>query len=367
MHIEKEGNMRVRYRSSVSFLIILSVVLLYGSVQTQTPCCDKAGDANNDGKIGIGDAVYLMHIFNGGPAPTCMQEGDANADGFVNVADVVFLDNYIFKGGPAPVCGPETPPGPIPSSEQVHLYWDIIRTSSGAVVDTLITGQLYTLRLGIENSILLRGIGFGFRVFSSDVASMHWQMRPDNPSWVNYSIVPGCRMDPVSTVWDVAFLFSHFDMDSNLPDRFVLGGASTFGGLAAGPRQVMITIPFTPDSVSPDVRTLCIDSSAGSYGEGADFVFADAAGQGLRPVLEWPLGGRCWVVRIPVGFAGDPNGDGLTNVGDVVYLVNYIFKSGPAPDPLLNSDANCDGKINIGDCVYLINFVFKSGPRPCPL
>ncbi|MCP4568163.1 MAG: hypothetical protein GY841_11350 [FCB group bacterium] len=28
-------------------------------------------------------------------------------------------------------------------------------------------------------------------------------------------------------------------------------------------------------------------------------------------------------------------------------------------------DTNCDGSINIGDAVYLINYIFKSGPAPC--
>ena len=62
---------------------------------------------------------------------------------------------------------------------------------------------------------------------------------------------------------------------------------------------------------------------------------------------------------------GDANGDGTPNVGDVVFLVAYVFKGGPAPDPLDSGDANCDGSVNVGDAVYLINFVFKGGPAPC--
>ncbi len=62
---------------------------------------------------------------------------------------------------------------------------------------------------------------------------------------------------------------------------------------------------------------------------------------------------------------GDANGDGAVSVGDPVYLVNYVFKGGPAPDPLEGGDANCDGSVNVGDAVYLINYVFRSGPVPC--
>lgn len=62
---------------------------------------------------------------------------------------------------------------------------------------------------------------------------------------------------------------------------------------------------------------------------------------------------------------GDANGDDFPNVGDAVFLINYVFKSGPPPDPLDAGDANCDIIVNIGDAVYLINYVFKGGPAPC--
>ncbi len=62
---------------------------------------------------------------------------------------------------------------------------------------------------------------------------------------------------------------------------------------------------------------------------------------------------------------GDADGNGSISVADAVYLVNYIFKGGPAPDPLGSGDANCDGTINVADAVYLINYIFKGGPEPC--
>ncbi len=61
---------------------------------------------------------------------------------------------------------------------------------------------------------------------------------------------------------------------------------------------------------------------------------------------------------------GDANGDGATNVGDVVTIINYVFKGGPAPDPMRSADANGDGDVNVGDAVFLINFIFKGGPPP---
>lgn len=62
---------------------------------------------------------------------------------------------------------------------------------------------------------------------------------------------------------------------------------------------------------------------------------------------------------------GDANGDKKVNVGDAVYLINYIFKSGSAPAYAQMGDANCDNRINVGDVVFLINYIFKGGAAPC--
>jgi hypothetical protein len=63
-------------------------------------------------------------------------------------------------------------------------------------------------------------------------------------------------------------------------------------------------------------------------------------------------------------ICGDANGDRQVNVGDAVYLINFVFRSGPPPVPLCSGDANGDKQANVGDAVYLINHVFKSGPPP---
>jgi len=61
---------------------------------------------------------------------------------------------------------------------------------------------------------------------------------------------------------------------------------------------------------------------------------------------------------------GDADGDGDIDVADAVHVINYIFKGGPAPDPVDAGDANCDGDVNVGDAVYVIGYVFKGGPEP---
>ena len=64
-------------------------------------------------------------------------------------------------------------------------------------------------------------------------------------------------------------------------------------------------------------------------------------------------------------LCGDANGDGSAGVGDAVYLINYAFRGGPAPQPMESGDANSDGASNVADAVYLISYVFRGGPAPC--
>jgi hypothetical protein len=64
-------------------------------------------------------------------------------------------------------------------------------------------------------------------------------------------------------------------------------------------------------------------------------------------------------------LCGDADADGAVTVVDAVYLVNYIFVDGPAPQPLEVGDVNCDQSINIADAVYLVGYIFADGPTPC--
>ncbi len=63
---------------------------------------------------------------------------------------------------------------------------------------------------------------------------------------------------------------------------------------------------------------------------------------------------------------GDVNSNGSVTISDVVFLVNYLFNSGPDPVPApIVGDANCDSMVSITDAVYLINYLFRDGPPPC--
>ena len=65
------------------------------------------------------------------------------------------------------------------------------------------------------------------------------------------------------------------------------------------------------------------------------------------------------------GQCGDSNSDGSCNVSDAVYIINYVFTGGDAPDPMWQADVNCDSSCNVSDAVYIINYIFTQGNAPC--
>lgn len=64
-------------------------------------------------------------------------------------------------------------------------------------------------------------------------------------------------------------------------------------------------------------------------------------------------------------LCGDVTRDDSADLGDVVFLVNCVFKYGPLPDPITDGDLNCDGNCNIGDAVYMVNYIFRDGTDLC--
>lgn len=71
------------------------------------------------------------------------------------------------------------------------------------------------------------------------------------------------------------------------------------------------------------------------------------------------------ISRIGFYIPGDLNLDGQTNLSDLIWLVNYVFKGGSPPDPeLWIGDLNADCKVNLADIIYFVNYLFKTGPKP---
>ncbi len=79
------------------------------------------GDASNDGKVDIADAITVLnYLFGWKSNPSCFDAADANDDGAIQISDPIALLAYLFTNGtlPAPggrVCGTDATPDGLPA------------------------------------------------------------------------------------------------------------------------------------------------------------------------------------------------------------------------------------------------------------
>jgi len=151
---------------------------------------------------------------------------------------------------------------------------------------------------------------------------------PNNLTWVERTDMLAASTDPVAASWYTAkFILTPIARYPNQTDPDLPGG--TYGNIL--PRWAA----FLADSGG----FACTKDSS-------EISVYDRAILGSEPIC------------------GDANGDGSLDVGDVVYLVTYLYRGGPAPEPLWVGDCNCDGVTNVGDVVYLVTYFYRGGDPP---
>jgi len=109
--------------------------------------------------------------------------------------------------------------------------------------------------------------------------------------------------------------------------------------------------PLSPEDPAPDYR-----DNQFSDTDGIPYIFpTEGMGFGQIHILD------------DTPYCGNIDGKAGINILDVVFLINYKYKSGPAPNPLSLADVDGVNPVNILDVVHLINFIYKDGPNPaCP-
>lgn len=131
----------------------------------------------------------------------------------------------------------------------------------------------------------------------------------------------------------------------------IAGATVTFGGKPAS--AVTVQNPYS--------LTCTVPSSAPGFT--AVVVTNTAASLASTPLVN---GFR---FMMPAFTRGDVNIDGVIDVFDMTYLLDYIFSDGPPPLPVAeagNVDGDPAGMIDVFDLTYLIDYIFSGGPAPPP-
>jgi hypothetical protein len=141
--------------------------------------------------------------------------------------------------------------------------------------------------------------------------------------------------------------------------------------ISGGRHQVDFGFP-APDSIVDRTYVVTaqkIEAERDVCDAKASFTMVEVvAPEGELQMIAFVDSARQWVANNPLILCGDVNADGSVELGDIVYLINFVFRAGDPPVPPVNrGDVNSDCSIELGDIVYLINFVFRSGDPPnCP-
>ncbi|MCI0531572.1 MAG: hypothetical protein L0Y74_06475 [candidate division Zixibacteria bacterium] len=157
---------------------------------------------------------------------------------------------------------------------------------------------------------------------------------------------------------DSSSYFRAVSADSQNLDCPVVIGAVKFSGTGfSSGTHILATLRLKLD----DSTTLDIDTTSTSTNS---LQLVTSSASGYVPVWN--------VLTCPVCVhsspAGDANCSGGISLADVIYLVNYLFKSWPAPCCFSLGDVNCSGSITLADIIQLVNHIFKAQPAPqlCP-
>lgn len=105
------------------------------------------------------------------------------------------------------------------------------------------------------------------------------------------------------------------------------------------------------------------DTNGNSYDHGRVAMETPDGNFALAGLIPMSSGAAFGLVKIgPAPICGDVNGDGIVNVLDIIYYIEYKFKSGPEPVNMAMADVNGDGIYNILDIIDIIKYKFTSGP-----
>lgn len=63
---------------------------------------------------------------------------------------------------------------------------------------------------------------------------------------------------------------------------------------------------------------------------------------------------------------GQASSDQSLDIGDAIFILDYLFGGGPTPFCLDAADANDSAAIDIGDPIFLLNYLFTGGAPPPP-
>ena len=282
------------------------------------------GDANNSGLMDMDDVNDIIdYLYNDGLNMCPVLAGDMDQFIGTNINDAYYLYEYVAHMAVFPRCPPFT--ANIPSSP--------------------------------ENIIEIRNCTVRPE---RDYCRVDFWLNATTPAMsISIPFEYSCATSPIicDSITFGGTGYAHYTHKYGMIDaidpKAAIGIANT-GEAAPGGNPVKVASAWFTVDPSEFEQTIIIDSAA--CGPNEFIIVSPSPSEPYIPSVSVIPG---------IDFAcGDANDDGGINILDIVFIINYKYKGGPAPEIFESADVNSDTIINILDIVYLINFKYKSGPEP---
>lgn len=326
------------------------------------------GDINDDGVITVQDVAAC----GGGGPFACNDAADVNDDGVLDLTDCQYLMDYMGTGPapppPFPGCGLDPTPDGLDCATCQNCP-----TSGSSLADTLCVNiwpmpefeLVEALVEKCEDVILLLGFWWqdptgqwwrdgGHWVTVAGINSQNFLIGFSDPFIDNAeyggrgTVGSGGYLEHSHTLWDQ---WTHNDEGNVSHDVYeVTDDPVSPGGLweivnygAPSVWPSWIASRFANANVPPEFEpmTMPYDTT-----------------RTLVTEVEYAIQVSPWDYRGDVAPTG---GNGTLDVGDAVYILNYLFKGGSVPDPYIEGDTNCDGLVDLADAIRILNYLFKGG------
>lgn len=289
------------------------------------PAAAILGDVNGDEAVDYGDVVYLInYLFRDGDPPVNPYDADVDGSPGINIGDILQLIGYISAGCDLlPYTGASVRVG-----SEIRFSSDLILVREGSTQDTTyikiienggpdLMGMIIPLSYANqpnEVEVTLDSISFVGSIIPPDWSiptsidnANNWPMPLSIDNFNNWSM-PVASIDKDNKTLLLS-LFADSHTDTPL-DSGTTGLVATlyFGKIADGDPLAMSTTEIPPSHSFNLISSYCADTL------------------GVVSPSE-----RIFSPKLSLALNGDVNCDGIVDLGDIVYTINYVFRSGPPP------------------------------------
>jgi len=287
------------------------------------PASAILGDVNASGTVEVGDVVYLInYLFKSGPPPPNPIDADVDGSPGIDLADVLQLTDYCIYHNCSllPYTGAS-----LRGSSQIRFSSDLIFPMSSGTQDTT------CIRIIANSGPDLMGM-----VIPLSYANQPNQVEVtlDDISFVGSIIPPGWNVTslaPKTSPWSMPLSSGKFpsslvptatiDNKSKTVLLTIFADNPTDPSLVSGTVGIVVTLYFTKVT-DGDPLALSVTEVPPSH---SFMLMSSYCADGVPPSE------RILTPMISLALNGDVNCDGIVDVGDVVYTINYLFKHGPSP------------------------------------